>query len=128
MQLTPFGLMFKHRILLKLMGKENFGNYLKLLELHFDEWRAREFSYLAFPLAKINQLLEKAGVEKIDPANIHFERFRLRRRSSELRVQIAASKCVVRALESSSAWKKQQKEKAFGKIEQVLAEVEKAVQ
>ena len=58
------------------MGKEDVGNYLKLREEYYDQWRSEAFGHKDFPLEEINELIRKVGGEEIDPTCIHLQRFR----------------------------------------------------
>ena len=60
------------------MGPASFGEYIKNLEIHFDNWKFREFSHPDFPLSNLNEFLRNAKQEEMTPRDFHLKRFQLR--------------------------------------------------
>ena len=66
------------KTMLKVMGKQDLGEFLKAREEYYDEWRFKQFSHKDFPLTNLNKLLKEAKVDEINPSNLHFKRFAFR--------------------------------------------------
>ena len=86
---------FKHRILLKIMGMENLGAHLKLLEEYWDEFRSRQFAHPDFPIKERNQFLREAGEPEL--TNFHLERFQLREQKRGVVEKIGENRRIVEA-------------------------------
>ena len=67
MIITPYGLSPSDRVIVKIMGKQEAGTFMRKRAIHFRQWRRFQFSFEAFPIDGINELL---GSEKISRKDI----------------------------------------------------------
>ena len=80
------GLAFPNRTILRAIGKEGLGNYLRAREIYCDSFRFKHFSHPEFELEGINELLEMVGEKKLTERDFHLPRFQLRAEKQRLSV------------------------------------------
>ena len=88
-QLGMGGIGLNEKTMLKVMGKQDLGEFLKAREEYYDEWRSKQFSHKDFPLANLNKLLKEAKLDEINPNNLHFKRFAFRNDKNRLLDEIS---------------------------------------
>ena len=55
------GITLSNKTLVKIMGANGAGTYLKEMEIYYNEWKTATFSNKNFKLGEVNELLREAG-------------------------------------------------------------------
>ena len=55
--ITKYGLTIPDRKCLKLMGKDELGNFLKTREEHYEKWKFEQFTHPLFPIDNLAELI-----------------------------------------------------------------------
>ena len=77
-ELCECGISISSRILLRVMGKADFGVFLRRREEFWDDFRYKLFSHPNFCIQELNQYLNKFGEGPINEPDYHLKRFRFR--------------------------------------------------